>query len=144
MIKIPLLHPEILRALAAAGHGSRVLIADGNYPLSTATPPTASRVYLNLRPGCVTVTEVVATLSAIMPIESALGMQTRDGSSAPIHAEFAQLLGPNVPLSLKPRHDFYTEARSADTTLAIATGEQRRFANLLLTMGVVRLPDDNS
>ncbi|MDQ5979484.1 MAG: L-fucose mutarotase [Verrucomicrobiota bacterium] len=144
MLRTPLLHPEILRALAAAGHGSRVLIADGNYPLSTATPATASRVYLNLRPGCVTLTEVLATLTTVLPIESALGMQTRDGLAAPIHGEFAQLLGPGVTLTFKPRHDFYTEARSVDTALAIATGEQRRFANLLLTIGVVRLPDDRS
>ncbi|MFO1447029.1 MAG: RbsD/FucU family protein [Opitutaceae bacterium] len=142
MLKAPLLHPEILRALASAGHGSRVLIADGNYPLSTATPATASRVYLNLRPGCLTVTEVLATLATVLPIESALGMQTRDGAEAPIHGEIARLLGEGVPFVLKPRHDFYGEARSADTTLAIATGEQRRFANILLTIGVVRLPDD--
>lgn len=143
MLNTPLLHPEILRALAAAGHGSRVLIADGNYPLSTATSPTASRVYLNLRPGCVTVTEVLATLATVLPIESALGMQTRDGQAAPIHAEIQHLLG-SLPLELKGRHDFYAEARSADTTLAIATGEQRRFANVLLTIGVVRLPGDHS
>jgi len=144
MLKTSLLHPEILRALAAAGHGSRVLIADGNYPLSTATPATAARVHLNLRPGCVTVTEVLSTLAAVIPIESALGMQTRDGKEAPIHAEIAGLLDTGVPLTLKPRHDFYDEARSVDTALAIATGEQRRFANVLLTIGVVRLPDDHS
>lgn len=35
----------------AAGHGSQILIADANFPVSTATPATAARVYLNLRPG---------------------------------------------------------------------------------------------
>lgn len=142
MLKTPLLQPDILRALAGAGHGSRVLIADGNYPLSTGSPATAARVYLNLRPGCVTVTEVLATLAQVLPIESALGMQTRDAQPAAVHGEIAQLLGPDVPFELKARHDFYAEARSADTALAIATGEQRRFANVLLTIGVVRAPND--
>ena len=142
MLKTPLLHPEILRALASAGHGSRVLIADGNYPLSTATPLSAARVYLNLRPGCVTVPEVLATLVQVLPIESALGMQTRDGKAAPVHAEIVQLLTASVPFELKARHDFYDEARLSDTALAIATGEQRRFANVLLTIGTVRLPGD--
>jgi L-fucose mutarotase len=142
MIKFPLLHPEILRALAAAGHGSRVLIADGNYPLSTATHASATRVYLNLRPGCVTVPDVLATLVSAIPIESAMGMQPRDGALAPIHSELTAILGTDVPFTLKARHDFYAEARSTDMTLAISTGEQRRFANVLLTLGVIRLPGD--
>lgn len=142
MLKNTLIHPDILRALAAAGHGSRVLIADGNYPLSTATPPTSARVHLNLRPGCVTVTEVLATLATAIPIEAAVGMQTRDGKSCPVHEEIARLLGAEVPFALRPKPEFYAEARSPDTALAIATGEQRRFANVLLTIGVVRLPDD--
>jgi L-fucose mutarotase len=142
MLKTTLLHPEILRALASAGHGSRILIADGNYPLATATPASASRVYLNLRPGCVTVTEVLATLLEAIPVEAALGMQTRDGQPVAIHGEIQALLGPAVALELAGRHDFYAQARGADTTLAIATGEQRRFANVLLTLGVVRMAGD--
>ncbi len=35
MLKTKLTHPEILQALARAGHGSRVLIADGDYPVGT-------------------------------------------------------------------------------------------------------------
>ena len=38
MLYSTLTHPNILRALAAAGHGSQILIADGNYPLATQTP----------------------------------------------------------------------------------------------------------
>lgn len=141
MIKGPLLHPEILRALASAGHGAQVLISDGNYPHSTGAAPGATRVYLNLRPGSLTVTEVLATLAAAVPIEAACGMQTRDGAPASIHAELRQLLG-EVALELLPRHDFYARARQPDTALVIATGEQRRFANVLITLGVIRLPDD--
>jgi L-fucose mutarotase len=143
MLKLPLLHPEILRTLAAAGHGARILLADGNYPVSSGSPASATRVYLNLRPGCVTITDVLATLAQVMPIESALGMQTRDAQPAPIHAEITRLLGEAVPFELRKRADFYAEARSADTVLAIATGEQRRFANVLLTLGVIRSPDES-
>jgi L-fucose mutarotase len=143
MIKGPLLHPEILRALAGAGHGAQVLISDGNYPHSTGAPASAARVFLNLRPGSLTVTEVLGTLAASVPIESALGMQTRDGSAAPIHGEIRALLG-GAPFDLVPRLDFYARARGADTALVIATGEQRRFANVLFTIGVIRLPDDHS
>ena len=41
MLKTTLLHPEILNALAGAGHGAQVLIADGNYPASTGGNPRA-------------------------------------------------------------------------------------------------------
>ena len=36
MLKTNLLHPEILSALGSNGHGSMLLIADGNFPFSTA------------------------------------------------------------------------------------------------------------
>lgn len=138
MLKTPLLHPEILRALAAAGHGSRVLIADGNFPSSTETPVGATKVYLNLRRGLVSVIDVLETLVATIPIESALIMETPDGAVVPIHGKFRELLPETVPLSAKKRLDFYAEAKCPATTLVIATGEERRFANILLTVGVVR------
>jgi D-ribose pyranose/furanose isomerase RbsD len=59
MLKGSLIHPEILRVLGAAGHGSQVLIADSNYPFSTGAHPDAARVYLNLTPGKLTVLDVL-------------------------------------------------------------------------------------
>jgi L-fucose mutarotase len=144
MLKTPLLHPEILRALAGAGHGSRVLIADGNYPLSTGSPASAARVYLNLRPGCVTVLDVLSTLAQVIPIEAALVMSPADQPAPPIHAEIKALVGEGAEFVAKGRHEFYADARHADTTLAIATGEQRRFANVLLTIGVVKHPSETA
>lgn len=138
MLKTPLLHPEMLRTLAAAGHGARVLIADGNFPCSTETPATAVRVHLNLRRGLVSALEVLETLVQTIPIESALIMETPDGQVVPIHEKFRSLLAESVPLHAKKRQDFYAEARSMATALVIATGEERRFANILLTIGVVR------
>ena len=44
MLLTPLLHPEISAVLAAAGHHSKVLIADGNYPASTTLGPNAKLV----------------------------------------------------------------------------------------------------
>ncbi|BET66788.1 RbsD/FucU domain-containing protein [Opitutales bacterium ASA1] len=142
MLRIPLTHPEILRALASAGHGARVLVADGNYPLSTASPLSASRVYLNLRAGCLTVTEVLSTLATVLPIESALCMQPPGDKTPTIFAEFIDILGAGVPIETQDRKSFYASALSPSTCLAIATGEQRRFANILLTLGTVRLPAD--
>lgn len=136
MLKIKLLHPEILQALGSSGHGSRILIADGNYPFSTRAPQTAKKVYLNFVPGMLTVIDVLKTLVEYVPFESAIIMNPPDGHVPDIHHEFAEVLGKNVPLTKSNKPEFYEEARSPDTCLVIATGETRRFANIVLTIGV--------
>jgi L-fucose mutarotase len=136
LLKSQLLHPEILRALAAAGHGSRVLIADGNYPASTGSAAGAAKVYLNLAPGMVTVTDALRVLTTAIPIEAAQVMQPADGSEPPIFAEFRDLLGGRELQPLE-RFAFYRAASEPSVCLVIATGEQRIYANILLTIGVI-------
>jgi L-fucose mutarotase len=136
MLTYPLLHPGILAALGEAGHGAQVLIADGNYPLITRSSPACRRVYLNLAPDMLRVTDVLKTLVGAIPIESAHVMVPDDGSEPAIFAEFRQLL-PGMQLQVYERFAFYDIARGPDLALAIATGERRIYANILLTIGVV-------
>jgi len=138
MLKTKLLHPEILEALGSNGHGAKVLISDGNYPASTGVPATAKKVFLNLAPGMLSVVDVLKVIAETIPVESALVMTPPDGAEQPIHKEFKEILGNEVPLVSTKRFEFYTEAKSSDTCLVIATGEIRRFANILLTIGVVK------
>src|SRR5476651_1543863 len=70
MLKHRLLHPEISEVLARAGHHAKVLIADGNYPASTALGPNARLVSLNLAPGIVTVSQVLETLLTAIPVDA--------------------------------------------------------------------------
>ena len=139
MLKTRLLHPQILEALGEAGHGAQVLIADGNYPLLTRSNPAAHRAYLNLAPGMLTVTDILAVLADAIPIEAAHVMGPDNGDEPGIYADFRELL-PETPLQRLGRFEFYDMARGPDLALAIATGEQRIYANILLTIGVV-LPD---
>ena len=136
MLKTRLLHPQILAALGEAGHGAQVLIADGNYPLATRSSLTAPRVFLNLAPGMLNVTDVLAILLDAIPVESADTMSTDDGVEPEIHGELRALL-PGAPIRMHPRADFYEMARGRDVALAISTGEERLYANILLTIGVV-------
>ena len=92
MLKTRLLHPDILSALASAGHGAKVLIADGNYPLSTGSEASAELVYLNLAPGRLTTPEVLEVLAQTIPIEAAEVMVPDGGEEPPIFAEFRALL----------------------------------------------------
>ena len=47
MLTSVLIHPPLLAALANCGHGSQILIADGNFPYATVIGPNAAVV---LRP----------------------------------------------------------------------------------------------
>lgn len=150
MLKFGILHPQILGVLGRAGHGSRILIADGNYPFSTRLGPHAELVCLNLRPGLVTVTDVLETLVQAVQVESAAVMQpAKTGPYAlkqdpEIFKNFIDILSRQdasaSPFKLQrlERFKFYDAASSPDVCLTIATGEQRIFGNLLLTIGVVR------
>ncbi len=138
MLKGKLLHPEILAALGAAGHGSKVLIADGNYPFSTGSPESAALVFLNLAPGVVTVPQVLEALVSAIPMEAAEVMVPSDGATVPIFDEFRAILLAGIDLQERGRFEFYDLARGPDTALVIATGEQSVYANLLITIGVVK------
>jgi L-fucose mutarotase len=136
MLKYQLLHPQILQALGEGGHGAQVLIADGNYPLATRSHPNAHHVYLNLAPDMLTVTDVLRVLVDAIPVEAAHVMVPDTGEEPTIFQEFRSLL-PDVELQALARYTFYDAARHSDTVLAIATGERRVYANILLTIGVV-------
>src|ERR1700689_4913667 len=70
MLKYQLIHPKINEVLARAGHHSRILIADGNYPASTKKGPAAELVCLNLSPGVVTVAQVLRAVMGAVPIDT--------------------------------------------------------------------------
>lgn len=137
MLKYQLTHPEILAALATAGHGAQVLIADGNYPFATGANPAAQRAYLNLTRGSAPVDEVLAVIADAIVIEAAHVMVPDEGPEPPIFASFRQHLPAGMPLQPLSRFAFYEAAKSPDVALVIATGEQRIYANILLTIGVV-------
>ena len=140
MLRYRLLHPELARALATAGHGAKVLVADGNYPFVTGAAPGATRVYLNLAPGLVTSTDALRVLVDAIPIEAAEVMVPAQGPEPKVFEEFRRILGDGASLQPRSRLQFYTAARAPDTAVVIATGEQRIYANVLVTIGVVPPP----
>lgn len=139
MLTTQLLHPEILEALGSSGHGGKVLIADGNYPFVTRANPAAKRVYLNFTHGKLNVVEILEVLVKAIPVESADVMTPDSGDEPSIFADFRRLL-PDLELKKNGRFAFYDLARDPDCCLVIATGEQRIYANILLTIGVVPPP----
>ncbi len=134
MLKLPVIHPVLLGALARAGHGSTVLIADGNYPHETGAARAAQRIYLNFSPGLLTVNHVLDGISKILPIERACVMRPADGADLPLFAEFRTIL--DLHLETLERFAFYDAARADDLAVLVATADERHYANILLTVGV--------
>ena len=145
MLKFGLIHPKILEVVARAGHHGKILIADGNYPASSAIGPRAELVSLNLSPGIVTCTQVLRALLSAVPIEAANTMMYETtgpyalSSDPPVWAEYrAALKEAGLRLELEPieKWAFYQAVGTPDHVLTIQTADQQRFANLLLMIGV--------
>lgn len=127
------INPCILAAVSRLGHGDKILIADGNYPLASKTAD-AEKIFLALSPGLPTVTDVLDALLSVINVESAAVMQPSEGPDPEIFGEFGTML-PDIPFQKLGRYEFYDECGKPTLRLAISTGEKRTFANLLLTVG---------
>ena len=143
MLTTTLLHPEILRVCARAGHHAKILIADGNYPAATKRGPQAELICLQLSPGVPTVAQVLRALLSAVPIDAVntMGIPPDDAYAAfgepPAWAEFrtaAQAVG-IAQIEPIAKWDFYKAVESPDHVLTIQTADQALWANVLLTMG---------
>ncbi|MCX7403672.1 MAG: RbsD/FucU family protein [Planctomycetia bacterium] len=146
MLNTNLLHPDILRVLAQAGHHSKVLIADGNYPAANKRGPRAELVSLQLLPGVPTVAQVFEAILGTVQIDEVftMGVDRSDPYAAAtpgdplVWAEYRRLIAAaHSQCLLEPivKWDFYKAVESADHVLTIQTADQAPWANLLLSVG---------
>ncbi len=148
MLKTPVLHPEILSALGSAGHLAKILITDGNYPHNTRVRPGVKIVWANFMPGVISGTQALKMLADLVPIEEVHVMQPeRSGEFAmttdpPIWADYRKILRDHSnfrgELHELQKPPFNALAKTEDLCLVIATAEVQIFANVLVTIGVVR------
>jgi len=145
MLRHQLIHPQINAILGAAGHHSTILIADGNYPASSKRGPRAELVSLNLMPGLLTCDQVLKAILSAVPIEKLQTMQPElDGPYAiqgdpPVWEEYRRTIEEaGLSLQLEPvdKWAFYDAVTTVDHVLTVQTGDQQRYANLLLSIGV--------
>ncbi len=150
MLKTTLLHPDILRLCAMAGHHSKILIADGNYPAASKIGPRAELISLQLMPGVPTVAQVLDAILSTVPIDvfNTMGIDPSDEyalqGDPPAWKEYRQIMARHgVQRELEPivKWDFYQAVQSDDHVLTIQTADQALWANLLLSVGV-RKPEE--
>jgi len=143
MLKTTLLHPEILRVCARAGHHSKILIADGNYPAVSKRGPQAELVCLQLTLGIPTVAQVLRGLVSAVPIDAlnTMGIPHDDPyakfGEPPAWVEYRAIAKEAGLAAVEPiaKWDFYKAVESPDHVLTIQTADQALWANVLITIG---------
>lgn len=145
MLRHQLIHPQINAAIGRAGHHAKILIADGNYPASSKKGPNAEVICLNLMPGLVTCAQALQAILSAVPIDivNTMAEESSDpyalGGDPPVWDDYRRVLreaGSDRQLVPISKWDFYEAVATPDHVLTIQTGDQQRFANLLLSIGV--------
>lgn len=138
MITTKCVNAKIIGALAKCGHGDKVLIGSGNFPLDTQSNPEAEKVYVNLSGGVPTATQVLEAVLGMVHAEAAAVICPPQIKETPeVFADFRRCLG-DVELTRCGRDEFYELCRESGVRLAIESADLRPFSNILLTVGVVR------
>lgn len=138
MIKSKIIHPELISTLAKCGHKTKILIADSNYSFVTNSSSNAIIIYLNLTAGMINCTDILDAVLTEINVESAILMDTPADFNPEIYQEYRDRLTENVEFTSLERYAFYDTAKSDDLLLVIASGENRRFANIILTVGAIK------
>lgn len=133
----PYLTPELLRVLAAMGHGDTLVLADANFPAAT-------RARRLLRFPGLEADAVLRAILTVLPIDDFIDDPVRvmavvgDPAARPEAVQaFAAVLaeaGAPPPVAIE-RFAFYEQAGAAFAILQ--TGERRLYGNILLTKGVI-------
>lgn len=133
MLKGNCIHPGITAAAALCGHGDQILIADGNYPLNSRSGE-AEKIFLGLSRNLPAVQDVLQALLTLVEVERAQVMATDEGHLPEAAHTCARLLK-DAEMTMLPREAFYEACCGKRVRLAIATGDVRPYANILLTVG---------
>jgi L-fucose mutarotase len=137
----PLLHADLLHALAAMGHGDELAIDDANFPAASiarqlihasgASAPEALDAILTvfpldqlLRPAALTMQVVGNAGARPEPVQDFAAVFARHGRAA-------------TDLGGLEREAFYARARNAFAM--VRTGDMRPYGNILLVKGVVNV-----
>jgi L-fucose mutarotase len=135
----PLLHADLLHALASMGHGDELVLADANFPwasigrrvvhLAGASAPDALDAILTVFPLDTFVDQPALTMEVVgdpdavpEPVRDFAAVFTRHGLA-------------DVDIGRLDREAFYARARNAFAL--VRTGELRAYGNILLVKGVI-------
>lgn len=120
-----LLNPLMLRALAGAGHGDLVVVADAGLPLMGCTS-----IDLSLTPGVPSFLDVARVVRRALCVESAVVAEESRLQS--LHDDLVSLIAP-LPIEYVSHDGF--KARISSAAVIIRTGECVPYSNVAFVAG---------
>lgn len=135
----PRLSPDLLRVLAAMGHGDELVLVDRNYPAASTARrlvrldgcdlPTAARVILSLLPLDTFVEEPMAAMAVVGDPHAVPEVQQE------VFALAREAEGREIGVERIERFTFYERARQAFAV--VTTSEARPYGCVIVTKGVI-------
>ena len=135
----PLIHPELLYALAAMGHGDELALVDRNYPAFSMDRTVLRLDGVDNRAAATAILEHFPLDTFVE--EPILRMEVVGAPEeiTPVQAEMLDVAraaeGRAIAMGSLDRHAFYARARSAFAV--VVTGEERPYSCFLLVKGVI-------
>lgn len=140
----PIISPDLLRILAAMGHGDDLVVVDANFPAdSVARQTTVGKL---VRLDGVDVVQAISAILSVFPLDSFVESPARrmEIVGAPdevpevqqdVQREIDDAEGQSLPMASIERFAFYEEAKKAYAV--VATTEGRAYGCFLLKKGVI-------
>ncbi|MCD7738316.1 MAG: fucose isomerase [Lachnospiraceae bacterium] len=137
-----LLSPMLLKVLCEMGHGDRIVIADGNFPVES-TGRNAIVIRMDGHGTC----EILEAVLTLFPLDTyvekpvtLMEVVPGDEAETPVWDTYASLIAwyddrGDEAIGHMERFAFYEEAKKAYAI--IATGERTRYANVMLQKGII-------
>ncbi|RSX53300.1 fucose isomerase [Bifidobacterium goeldii] len=138
----PIISPELLKTLCEMGHGDRLVIADGNFPVESV-----GRDAVVIRCDGHGVPELLEAILQLMPLDTYVDKPVTlmevvpgDPVETPIWDDYTRIIAEHdnraqQAIGTVERFAFYKQATSAYAI--IATSERAQYANIMLQKGVV-------
>jgi L-fucose mutarotase len=135
----PVISPPLIEVLMEMGHGDEIVFADANFPAVSHAPGRmifySGYSLLSLLPGVLK----LFPLDYAVDFSGILMQVPAHSEEPPIWQELKALLrgesNGDKPFLFLSKPEFYT--RSKNAFAVVATGEGRRFSNIILRKGIV-------
>ena len=137
-----IISPEFLRVLCEMGHGDRIVIADGNFPVESM-----GKENIVIRCDGHGVPEILKAVLTLFPLDtytdhpvSLMELVPGDTVKTPIWDEYKKIIAEQDPrgentITQIERFKFYDAAKEAYAI--VATSESALYANIMLQKGVI-------
>lgn len=134
-----IISPELLKILMEMGHGDEIVIADGNFP-------AASHAQRLVRLDGQGVPELLEAIMMFFPLDtfvkkpiSLMAVVGGDNYKPEIWEQYKEIIEKSddrvVDFEFMDRSDFYERTKKAYAV--VATGEEARYANIILKKGII-------